>query len=178
MRRKLITVLAAVAILASLVAVPAGASIHRPIRGHVDMTLNLGYVLQEGAAQEVSWHGTVRFRGTDYPMVYYGDLLEVNGDYVYWEDRYVILDTLHKVVDENGIITEFDPGEVILEVVERGWGYSDRFFAIGKIVAADGSADPHGLLDRASIGDLVVYWGRSSEDGLAFTARLRIFASG
>jgi hypothetical protein len=161
--------------MASLVAVPAGASIHRPIPGHVDMTLNLGYVLGEGAAQDVSWYGTVKFRGTTYPMVYYGDLLEVNGDWIYWEDRYVILDTLHSEV-EAGIITEFQPGEVILEVTERGFGVSGRFIAIGTIVAANGSADPHGLLERASIGDVVTYWGRG--DGTEFTATLRIFASG
>jgi hypothetical protein len=163
--------------MASLVAAPAGASIHKPIRGHVDMTLNLG-VFQDGAAKDVSWHGTLRVRGTDYPMVYYAGLLEPNGEWVYWEDRYVIFDTLHKVVDENGIITEFEPGEVILEVHERGWGYSGRFFAIGEIVTAEGSADPHGLLDTASIGDLVVYRGHESNDGLAFTASLRTFASG
>lgn len=179
MRRKLIIVLAAVAILASLVAVPAAASIHRPIRGHMEHSLNLGYILETGAAPEVSWYGTVHIRGITYPMVYYGDLLEDNNGWIYWEDRFEVLASLSYEVDENGVITEFHPGDVIFEVVERGWGApSGAFVALGSIVAADGSADPHGRLARVSVGDVMFYSGRTGETGLDFKATFRIFAIG
>lgn len=176
MRIKLITVLAVVAMFASLVATPAGASIDKPIRGHMDCTLNIGYVLEQGVAQDVSWYGTVRIKGKTYPVVYYGDLLEVDGDSLYWEDRYEILASLSYEVNDSGVITAFEPGEVILEVVERGLGYAGWFVAIGSVEAANGSADPHKRLGRVSVGDAMFYWGRGGDTD--FTASLRVFASG
>lgn len=176
MRGKLSTLVAAVAILASLVAAPAAASVHRPIRGHMDASLNLGFVLQEGAAPEVSWYGTLQVRGTAYPVVYYGDLLEeYEGGWIYWEDRYEILDSL-TLEEEGGVITAFETGDVIFEVVERGFGApSGAFFAIGSVVEANLDADPHGLFDGVSIGDVALYRGRSlGEAGLEFTARICI----
>ena len=177
MRRKIITVLAAVAILASLVAVPAGASIRRPIRGQMEHSLNMGYILKTGAAPEVSWYGTVAIRGATYPMVYYGDLLEDNNGWMYWEDRFEILASLSYEADENGVIVEFDPGDVILEAADVGWGGpSGAFVAVGSIVAADGSADPFGRLRRVAVGDVMFYRGSSGETGFDFAAAFRIFA--
>lgn len=175
MRRKLITVLAAVAMFASLVAAPAVASTDKPIRGHMDCTLNTGY-LEQGVAQDVSWYGTIRIKGKTYPVVYYGDLLDFDGDFLYWEDRYEILASLSYEVSDTGVITAFEPGEVILEVVERGLGYAGWFVAIGSVEEASGSADPYGRLGGVSTGDAMVYWGYGV--GNDFTASLRILATG
>lgn len=174
-----ITALAAAVLMLATIAAPATATTHRPIRGHMDMELNLGFFSGEGAAPEVTWYGTVDIKRASYPVVYYGGLLEDNDGWVYWEDRYEILDTLSTTV-EGGVITKFEPGNVIFEVTERGWGTPwGTFFALGKVVAADVDADPHGLLDRVSVDDAVVYWGHNTGDaGLAFVARMRIFATG
>ncbi len=156
---------------------PANASMHRSLRGNVDLDFNLGLVLGEGAAQNVSWFGTVEFRGGTYDIAYYptAPLVE-HGNWIYFEDRYEIYDSLTYEY-ENGILTEFNPGTVVLEASERGWGTPwGTAFAFGKVVAFDADVDPHDLLARVQVGDRTFWRGRYlDETQLEFAGPFRIF---
>ncbi|MDJ0954408.1 MAG: hypothetical protein QNJ81_12085 [Acidimicrobiia bacterium] len=176
MHRRLLTLLAALVVFASITIAPAAAGTNRAVRGDLDIGLNLGIVLQQGAAPHVSWYGDIDFRGATYPIVYYGGLLEEHGDWVYFEDSWEILDSLYYEV-EGGVITVFEPGNVIIGAEEKGWGAPSGWaYGLGRIVTANPEADPHGVLDGVSLRDITLWTGSETDDaGLEFAGRFRIF---
>ena len=176
MKRKVLTILAALVVLASVAVVPAAAKTHRAVRGDLELQLNLGIVLQAGAAPEVSWFGTVDVRGAEYPIVFYGGVLEQHGDWIYYEDRWEILDSMtYELTD--GVITAIERGNVIVEAEEKGWGAPSGWaYGLGRVIDADPEFDPHGALELVEAGDVALWTGRETdESGLLFAGRFRIF---
>lgn len=181
MKRKLLILLAVAALVATVIAAPAGAFGRHSLRGHQGLDFNLGIVTGEGAAPNVSWVGTVDFRGGTYDIVYRptAPLVE-HGDWIYFEENVRIYEpgTLSYTFDGNGVIVEFTEGNVVVEFNERGW-LSPRGtgFAWGKVITANG--DPGGVLDNVTEGDRIFwYGGYLDETHTTWGGPFRIFTRG
>jgi len=164
MKRKLIILVAVAALFVTAIAAPVGAFGRRSLRAHMDLDFNLGIVTAQGDAQDVSWVGTLDFRGGTYDVVFRptAPLVE-RGDWVYFEENVRIYEpgTLSYTFDSDGVITAFAEGHVMVEFNEKGW-VSPRGtgFAWGKVAATDADADPHGVLSNVDVGDRIFWYGR------------------
>jgi hypothetical protein len=182
MKRRILVVLAAVVVLATMAALPAAADSHRdvPIRGTQDLDLNLGIVTGEGAAPTVSWVGTVDFRGTVYPIAYFptAPLVQI-GWWVLFEEQITIYASLDYEFTD-GVLTTFEPGDVIFTATDAGFG-TPRGSAegFGEIIEANGDADPYGVLSEVQVGDWTHWVGRyANAEGTEFGGAFRIFPVG
>jgi len=199
MKKKLLILLAVAALIATVIAAPAGAFRRQSLRGYQDLDFNFGIVtgVGQGAEQGVAYVGTLELRGSTYDIVYYSLGPPVaRGDWTYFEERVVIYvpGTLHVEragiefppgtgnVIEDGLISEFDDtdGGVVVEFTDKGWG-SPRgtAFAWGKVTVAPSGADPHGALSNVDVGDRTFWHGRYLDDARTrFAGPFRIFTRG
>lgn len=195
MKKKLLILLAVAAMIATVIAAPAGAFGRQSLRGYQDLDFNFGIVTGEGggAAQGVAYVGTLELRGGTYDIVYYSLGPPVpHGDWTYFEERVVIYapDTLHVKWDNiefppgesivDGLLSEFDDsgGVPVVEFTDKGW-VSPRGtgFAWGKVITTND--DPGGVLDNVAEGDRTFWYGRYLDDlHTRFAGPFRIFTRG
>lgn len=197
MKKKLLILLAVAALIATVIAAPAGAFGRRSLRGHQDLDFNTGVVFGAGAAPNVAYVGSLEFRGGSYDIVYFPAApLKVHGDWVYFQEIVRIYEAdsvdaeFGEIVippeDPGGVpivitgITEFAEGKLVVELTDKGWGSPwGTAFARGKVTIAPPNADPGGVLSGVKVGDRVFWHGRYLDDThTTFAGPYRIFTRG
>jgi hypothetical protein len=124
MRRKLLVLLALVAVLAVMVAAPVSAK-EKPISGKMEISLNLFKCPGEGPF--LSWTGTVVIDGKTYgwadePLLVEDPPVLPNEKFVYFEEHWTIF-TLEDGEDPNEDPSlACDVNDVVLEGFNTGWG--------------------------------------------------------
>jgi hypothetical protein len=126
------------------VAAPAIAK--TPLVGTMDLQFNLAW---PGPSEEVpDWVGTVTIDGVEYGMAFFntgtGKPFESqpSGGVVFFEETWVIYQDLHfafEEVDAGFVLTEFEPGDVLLSGYDRG-----------VVTLANGSYRMNGFVEEAN----------------------------
>jgi hypothetical protein len=153
MRQKLLfPILFALTIVVGAVA-PATAK--TPLIGTMDLQFNLGSL--EPGDEVPGWVGTVTIDGVDYGMAFFnlgtGKPFDSqpSGGVIFFEETWVIYQDLHFVFEEvegGFILTEFDPGDVLLSGYDRG-----------VVTVANGTYRMNGFVEEAN-GPYTSWLGR------------------
>lgn len=144
MKRRLLVVLAVVAVLSALMAAPANATAphrgHRPFGGEQMMLLNEDADGNLGlyGCEEISWFGTIVLHGKTYGMALYPiDFYEGEDGLAYYEEGWKIFTKRFKLRD--GELKRCHPGRVLAAGTDKGtWDM------------ATGGFESTGLVDYAS----------------------------
>ena len=199
MKKKLLILLAVAALIATVIAAPAGAFRRQSLRGHQDLDFNFGIVTGEGqgAEQHVAYVGTLELHGGTYDIVYYSlGVPKAHGDWSRFEERVVIYE-LGAVKDvwvdiedfpvdgetyEDGLLDGFAVADedALVEFTDKGWGSPwGTAFAWGTVTKTGEGTDPHGVLSNVDMGDRTFWYGRYlSELHMNFAGPFRIFTRG
>jgi len=110
-----------VAVLLMAVAVPAQA--RQPLRGDMDLQFNLGW---PGPSETIpDWVGTITIGEDVFGMAFFNTgtgkpFDEQPADNVFFEETWVIYETLEFSFDDDGVLETFVPGPVVLSGYDRG----------------------------------------------------------
>ncbi|MGB9373867.1 MAG: hypothetical protein WCA82_06890 [Jiangellales bacterium] len=193
MKRLLILLAAGLLILVG-VATPASAKQCRAAIGEVDVQFNMGVIFSVGVAEDpdtnVSYIGDVTFRGETYVLVWYSVVppMPAQGQLLTAVETWAIYDTAEYTfgrVDVDGVgpvpgvLTEFDPGELLLAGSDVGYGTpSGRWRGSGPVTEAPADDGPLGCIPVGSR----VFWNGSYDTpeigpGTNFLGKFRVFPS-
>ncbi|MFW9779687.1 MAG: hypothetical protein ACFFE8_12605 [Candidatus Heimdallarchaeota archaeon] len=151
MRKKLSALFLVVSILALVPVVSTSAK--RPLVGTMDLQFNLGW---PGPQQTTipDWIGNIEIGENAYGMAFFaigtGRPFEVQneGSAYFFEEIWRIYETINYVFDENGVLQDWDHGEVLL------WGYDE-----GLTNMKNSKYHMLGLVEEA-VGSFTVWSGR------------------
>jgi len=182
MKKKLLILLAVAALIATVIAAPAGASREYSLRGHQDLDFNMGVVFGVGAAPNVSYVGMLQLSGDTYDIVYFSEAPpEPYGEWVYFEEIVRIYEAglvtaefgeiKSDIPDVPPVITGitkfevFEDHDPVVELTDKGWGFPwGTAIASGNVTTTNSNADPHGVLSGVEVGDRVIWYGRYLDD--------------
>lgn len=143
--RRLLSIVAALAALALLVtAVSAPVAAKAPLRGTMDLQFNLAW---PGPQDEIpDWVGTITFDGDEYGMAFFaiGTGKPFDADpstsVHFFEEIYVIYETLDYAFDADGNLTLFDPGPVVMAGPDTGLTnmVNSKYHMTGRVETASG----------------------------------------
>lgn len=124
MRHRLLSPLLLALTITLGVAVPATAQ--TPLVGSMDLQFNLAW---PGPSEDIpDWVGTVTIDGAEYGMAFFNTGTgksfdsQPDGNVIFFEETWVIYQELHFVfeeVDAGFVLTEFEPGAVLLSGYDR-----------------------------------------------------------
>ena len=180
MKRKLFALLAIVGLLS--VATAATASANRrshSARADMELQFNLGFVPGgDGTAlTDLTWVGTLDFGGhREYVITFMPTApLQTFGDWVYFEENVVIYASADVVFTE-GVLTTFDPGDVVFAAPDRGWGTPwNTAFAAGRIDQVFPDNDPYGLFTQRVDGNRMLWRGAYGATPAEFSGTFWVF---
>jgi hypothetical protein len=143
--RRSISVLAALTALALLVtASTASVAAKAPARGVMDLQFNLAW---PGPQADIpDWVGTITFDGDEYGMAFFalGTGKPFDADpstsVHFFEETYVIYESLDYAFDTDGNLTLFDPGPVVMAGPDTGLTnmINSRYHMTGRVAEASG----------------------------------------
>jgi hypothetical protein len=175
MRRKLLVLLAVVAVLAAMVAAPVSAK-EKPISGKMELDFQPQPAFcfdREGEIIPVTWTGTVVIDGTTYGWADFptGPFV-IEGNFGYFEEYWTIF-TLGPDDDPNDLGVACDWERVLIDGSNEGWGP-----AMGNTGKADGTVDNVYADDvpfaDVAIGSRMMWRGKVTAPG-EFKATFHIF---
>lgn len=180
MKRKLIAVLAIVGLLT--VATATTASAHRrshAARADMELQFNLGFGNPDSgtARADVTWVGTLDFGdGREYGIAFMPTApLQTFGDWVRFEERVEIYAS-DGFEFTDGVMTTFDPGPIVFEGWDRGWGTPwDTAFAAGRVDDVIPANDPHGLFKQRVDGNRTFWKGAYGATPAEFSGTYWVF---
>lgn len=113
--------------LALTLGVAAPATAETPLVGAMDLQFNLAW---PGPSEEIpDWVGTVTIDGVEYGMAFFNTgtgkpfASQPKGGVIFFEETWVIYHDLHFAFEETDagfVLTEFEPGDVLLSGYDRG----------------------------------------------------------
>ena len=165
MKRRLLVVMAVVAVVASLAAVPATAKGQlRGLNGDVDITLVLHTCPNEDAPGErITWVGTVDFGMRTVGIAYFPNVPnEVIGDkgWVFFDELWTLFRLPKRTLTDSVLSSAAcNPKRVILEGIDRGFGTPwGVFFAAGPLIAGAGQFEKF-------VGGMAFWVGEVTSEG-------------
>lgn len=177
--RTILSTLLAIAAVIGLVVVGTSdtASSHNKLRAHMDATLVAPSGVTVGD-DLVSYVGTFEFRGGrtyGYAAFSPGAPGPIFDDYVEFTDRYEVYDTTDfYTIDDDGLLTSFDPPPPIFSVYEWGFGSfaGGEFHALGVVTQV---ADEVPRIFRHVDAGNRVTWSGAFTSPTEFHAAVQVF---
>lgn len=142
--KKLALLVFAALVSLSVISGPAPADAHGrgPIRGKVDVQFNMGVIFGVGVAAEpdtnIAYIGDIKFRGRDFTLVWFSVVPPEDGCTIcYAEETWSIYDYVDydfgevpvpDFGDVPGVLTVFEPGNLVLAGSDRGIGTSTGYW--------------------------------------------------
>ncbi len=136
MKRRLSILVALVAVLSMVMAVPATAK--QPLRGDMELYFNLGFGNQDTPCSDITWAGSVQLDGVAYGIAFFPIVSEDRGNSYHFEETWEVY---AEPFDFTGgaVLTDCTPGAVVLRGPDKGVEVDNDYHIIGRVDYAAGA---------------------------------------
>lgn len=138
MKRRFSILVALVAVLSMVMAVPATAK--EPLQGDMELYFNLGYGNQEAPCPDITWAGSVQLDGVDYGIAFFPIASEHRGNSYHFEETWEVYAEPFDFKG-GGALMVCAPGEVVLRGPDKGVEVDNDYHIIGSVDYAAGALE-------------------------------------